>query len=532
VLPVAAMRKGKFALLLHAHLPYVRHPEHGDFLEEDWFYEAIAETYVPLLRVFERLAAERAPVRVTMSITPTLGAMMEDPLLGERAARHLDRSVALAESEVSRTAGDAASRGLAEFYLERFRATRDYFAARGGRLIPAFRALQDAGLLEIITCAATHGFLPLMADHPEAVRAQILTACDYHRELFGRQPSGIWLPECAYFPGLGKYLSEADLKWFVLDAHGLMFGKPQPRLAIYAPCYTPEGPAVFARDRDSSRQVWSQEEGYPGDPAYRDFYRDIGYDLPLDYLRPFLGGDTQRKFTGLKYHRITGRTEHKELYHRPWAEAAAEAHAADFLANRIRQFEPLCAEMPVEPVLVSPFDAELFGHWWFEGPEFLDLFLRKAAYDQDVFELTTPTDYLAGHEILQVVEPCASSWGNKGYWEVWLDQSNAWIYPHLHAAARRMTEMARCHEKTRSKEKEETLQQMGRELLLAQASDWAFLMGTGTAKDYAAKRTKDHLLRFNRLYDILRSGRTDKDFLAACRERDNIFPDLEWRYYL
>ena len=188
--------------------------------------------------------------------------------------------------------------------------------------------------------------------------------------------------------------------------------------------------------------------------------------------------------------------------------------------------------MPVEPVLVSPFDAELFGHWWFEGPEFLDLFLRKAAYDQEVFALSTPTDYLAGHEILQVVEPCASSWGNKWYWEVWLDQSNAWIYPHLHAAARRMTEMARRHEKTRSKTKEENLRQMGRELLLAQASDWAFLMRTGTAKDYAAKRTKDHLLRFNRLYDILRSGRTDKDFLAACRERDNIFPDLEWRHYL
>ena len=458
--------------------------------------------------------------------------MMEDPLLRERAARHLDRSVALAESEVSRTAGDTAARGLAEFYLKRFRETRDDFSARGGRLIPAFRSMQDAGVLEIITCAATHGFLPLMAEHPEAIRAQILTACDYHRELFGRKPSGIWLPECGYFPGLGNYLVEADLKWFVLDAHGLMFGKPQPCFAIYAPCYTPEGPAVFARDRDSSRQVWSQEEGYPGDPAYRDFYRDIGYDLPLDYLRPFLGGDAQRKFTGLKYHRITGRTGDKELYQRPWAEAAVEAHASDFLAKRLRQFEPLCAEMPVEPVIISPFDAELFGHWWFEGPEFLDLFLRKAAYDQDVFELATPTDYLTGHEILQVVEPCASSWGNKGYWEVWLDQSNAWIYPHLHAAARRMTEMARHYEKTKSKEKEETLRQMGRELLLAQSSDWAFLMRTGTAKDYAAKRTKDHLLRFNRLYDILRNGRTDKDFLAACRERDNIFPDLEWRYYL
>ncbi len=526
------MKKGKFVLLLHAHLPYVRHPEHEDFLEEDWFYEAIAETYVPLLRTFERLVADGAPVRLTMSITPTLAAMMEDPLLQERAARHLERCVALAGSEVRRTAGDEKLNALARFYRDRFGAARDYFEARGRRLIPAFRELQDAGFLELITCAATHGFLPLMAGYPEAVRAQIMVARDYHTKLFGRPPAGIWLPECAYFPGVENYLREADLRWFVLDAHGLMFGRPQPRFAIHAPCYTPEGPAVFARDRDSSRQVWSQEEGYPGDPAYRDFYRDIGYDLPLDYLRPFLGADGQRKFTGLKYHRITGRTGDKEVYHRPWAEGAADAHASDFLASRLRQFEPLCAEMPLDPLVVSPYDAELFGHWWFEGPEFLDLFLRKAAYDQTLFEFTTPSAYLAANEVLQVVQPCASSWGNKGYWEVWLDRSNAWIYPHLHAAARRMTEMARRHARTRTRWKKDTLQQMARELLLAQSSDWAFLMRTGTAKDYAARRTRDHLLRFNRLYDTLAAGRPDKDFLAACRERDNIFSDLEWRYYI
>jgi 1,4-alpha-glucan branching enzyme len=526
------MRKGRFVLLLHAHLPYVRHPEHEDFLEEDWFYEAVVETYIPLLRIFERLAADRAPVRLAMSVTPTLCAMMEDPLLQERAARHIARSVALAEAEVRRTEGDRARNDLARFYLGRFLAVREYFESRGRKLIPAFRELQDAGFLEIITCAATHGFLPLMAEHPESVRAQLKIACDYHKACFGRAPAGIWLPECAYFPGIEKFLREADLKWFVLDAHGLMFGKPQPRFAIYAPCYTPEGPAVFARDRDSSRQVWSAEEGYPGDPAYRDFYRDIGYDLGIDYLRPFLGADSQRKFTGLKYHRITGRTEHKDLYHRPWAESAADAHAADFLANRIRQFEPLCGEMPIDPVIVSPYDAELFGHWWFEGPEFLDFFLRKAAYDQQVFEFTTPSEYLAANEILQVVQPCASSWGNKGYWEVWLDQSNAWIYPHLHAAARRMHEAAGKNVRTRTKWKSDTLQQMARELLLAQSSDWAFLMRTGTARDYAARRTKDHLLRFNRLHEGLAAGRADTDFLAACRERDNIFPDLEWRYYV
>jgi 1,4-alpha-glucan branching enzyme len=526
------MRKGKFALLLHAHLPFVRHPEHGDFLEEDWFYEAIVETYVPLLRIFERLADERVPVRLTMSLTPTLCAMMEDPLLQERAERHIERSLALAESEARRTEGDIARNELARFYLQRLDGVRNYFAKRGRRLVPAFRELQERGLLEIITCAATHGYLPLMAEYPEAVRAQIMVARDYHRQLFGRDPRGIWLPECGYFPGVEKFLVEAGLRWFVLDAHGLMFGRPQPRFATYAPCQTPGGPAALARDRESSRQVWSQEEGYPGDPAYRDFYRDIGFELGLDYLRPYLGADGQRKFTGLKYHRITGRTEHKELYHRPWAEAAADAQAGDFLRSRVAQFRPLCEEMPLDPLVLSPYDAELFGHWWFEGPEFLDMFLRKAGYDQTVFDLTTPSDYLRDNPVLQVVQPTASSWGNKGYSEVWLDPSNAWIYPHLHEAARRMIRSARKHAKTRTRWKKDTLQQMARELLLAQSSDWAFLMRTGTAGNYAARRTKDHILRFNRLYEILQNGRPDEDFLAACRERDNIFPDLEWRYYI
>ncbi len=146
-------------------------------------------------------------------------------------------------------------------------------------------------MLEIITCAATHGFLPLMENFPEAVRAQIFIARDHYREMFGRDPVGIWLPECAYVPGLDRVLQEANLRWFIVDAHGLMFGSPRPRYAIYAPCFTPAGPAAFGRDRDSSRQVWSAEEGYPGDPAYRDFYRDIGFDLSLEYLRPFMARD-------------------------------------------------------------------------------------------------------------------------------------------------------------------------------------------------------------------------------------------------
>ena len=220
-----------------------------------------------------------------------------------------------------------------------------------------------------------------------------------------------------------------------------MFGKPRPRRSIYAPCYTPAGPAVFARDRDSSRQVWSAHEGYPGDPAYREFYRDIGFDLPLEHFGPVARG--QRKFAGMKYHRITGRRDEKEFYDREAAEKTAEAHATHFFDQRQQQIREV-SELDFDPIVVVPFDAELFGHWWFEGPRFLEHFIRKAASEQD-FRLTTPSDYLATHPTLQTLQPAASTWGENGDLSVWLDPSNAWIYPHLHAAARRISDLARKH---------------------------------------------------------------------------------------
>jgi len=526
------MSQGYLALLLHAHLPFVRHPEHEEFFEEDWLFEAITETYIPLLKIFRLLVHERANVRLTMTLTPSLCAMLNDSLLRERAARYLNRGVELSAIEVERTASDPAMNALAEFYNQRFIEARDFYEKEIGQdIVSAFAQLQEDGLLEIITCAATHGFLPLMEAFPESMRAQILIGRDYHKQCFGREPTGIWLPECAYVPGVTRFLVEAELRWFVIDAHGLMFGQPRPRFAIYAPCFTPAGPAAFARDRDSSRQVWSSREGYPGDPAYRDFYRDIGTDLPEEYLHRVLPDVGHRRPTGIKYHRITGR-EPKEIYRRDWALGAADAHANHFLQSRIGQIEHLASLLPIPPIVLAPFDAELFGHWWFEGPEFLNFFLRKAAYDQSVFSFVTPTDYLSRHSTLQIVAPSASSWGNKGYWEVWLDHCNSWIYPHLHAAASRMTESARRFKKSRSRLTHRKLAQMARELLLAQSSDWAFLMKTGTASAYATKRTKDHLTRFNRLYDSLQNESPEEEFLKFCENTDNIFPDINWRYYI
>lgn len=528
------MSTGYLALVLHAHLPYVRHPEFDEFLEEDWLYEAITETYIPVLQVFNKMVEDGVDFKVTMSLTPTLCSMLRDPLLQQRYVRYIERAIDLARNELERTRHVPQLNEIAQLYLERFITCRALFVdAWHCELLPVFARLQDLGVLEIITCAATHGFLPLMEHHPEAVRAQILIARDHYRECFGRDPSGIWLPECGYVAGVESVLQEANIRWFILDSHGLMFGNPRPRYAIYSPIFTPSGVAAFARDRESSRQVWSAEEGYPGDPAYRDFYRDIGFDLSHDYLKPYLPPDGMRKFTGMKYYRITGPTNDKDYYNRGWAMGAADAHARNFMESRAGQLEHLRHNTDIDPIVVSPFDAELFGHWWFEGPEFLNLFLRKSVYDQQQFRLTTPTRYLADHSTLQLVAPSSSSWGHKGYWEVWLDDSNAWIYPHLHAAARRMTEVARAAAgETPAPLMERALQQLARELLLAQSSDWAFLMKTGTAGAYATKRTKDHIVRFTRLYDQIRCNHIDEEYLKGIESRDNIFPNLNWRHYL
>jgi len=510
----------------------VRHPEHEDFLEEDWLFEAITESYIPLLIVLQRLVHDGVAFKLTLSLTPTLCSMLRDPLLRARYLRYIDRATGLARQEIERNRDDEPLRELSQFYFDTFTECRRRFVEEWEcDLVGAFGRLQDTGAIEIIASAATHGFLPLLQQSPEALRAQVLIGCDHYRETFGCAPRGFWLPECGYTPALDQILQEVNIRWFIVDAHGLLFGKPRPRRASYAPCYTPSGPAAFGRDRESSRQVWSAHEGYPGDPAYRDFYRDAGYDLPLDYLRPFLPSPTTRKFTGLKYHRITGRERDKEIYRRDWAENVVEIHANHFLDARRKQLADL-GTLGFDPIVVIPFDAELFGHWWFEGPRFLDLFIRKAIYDQRDFQLTTPGEYLSQHPTQQIVAPAASSWGENGHSEMWLDPANSWIYPHLHAAAHRMTKAARVNANQTTAFADRVLKQLARELLLAQSSDWAFLMKTGTATEYATKRIHDHLLRFNRLYEQLVANQTDEAFLSDCEHRDNLFPNLNWRYYL
>jgi 1,4-alpha-glucan branching enzyme len=522
--------QGQLALVLHAHLPFVRHPEHETFLEESWLYEAVAECYLPLLRVLAGWERDGIRARLALTLSPTLCAMLRDPLLRSRCARRLDALVELAEKETHRTHWDDALRPVAEFYHERLSELRALYAQHAGDLVAAFAHFESCGLIEIITCAATHGLLPLMSAHPESIGAQLLVARDHHRDCFGRDPRGIWLPECAYAAGLDQLLREAGLRWFVVETHGLMHATPRPLRGVYAPVITPAGVAAFGRDPESARQVWSRDGGYTGDPRYREFYRDIGHDLDFDYVRPYLPSPELRGFTGIKYHRITGATAHKEIYRRDDALAAVREHARHFVEARAQQIATLANSFEQPPIVVCPYDAELFGHCWFEGPEFLDAVAREAATTDSGVELVTPGEYLQRNPTQQIATPASSSWGEGGHLRLWLNETNAWIFPHLEVAQMRMTALARrWPDATRLQRR--ALDQAARELLLAQSSDWPFILRTGTSAGYARQRVKDHLLNFLAIHEQLTATKINETWLEALEARDNLFPAIDYRYW-
>jgi 1,4-alpha-glucan branching enzyme len=527
------MPDGYLCLVLHAHLPFVRHPEHDDFLEEDWLYEAITETYIPLLEMLERLDRDGVEYRLTMSVTPPLANMLGDALLQGRYVRHLDNLIALADKEVRRTEWLPEFHPLALMYHHQFVRSRQTFVDKyQGNLLRGFRRFMETGRLELITCAATHGFMPLMNHNRNAMRAQIEVGAREHERCFGRRPAGIWLPECGYIEGVDELLRDAGIRYFFTDSHGVLFASPRPKFGVFAPIVCPaSGVVVLGRDWESSKQVWSAQEGYPGDYTYREFYRDVAFDLDYEYVRPHLHSIGVRTQLGIKYYRITGPTDAKEPYDAHAARDRAADHAGNFMFNRAKQVEWLYGVMGREPLVVAPYDAELFGHWWFEGPQFLEFLFRKLHFDQDHVKPITVPQYLDRFPVLQQSQPTLSSWGHKGYCEVWLNGNNDWIYRHLHEAADRMVSLARRFPEPDLLQRR-ALNQAARELLLAQSSDWAFILKTGTSPEYAIKRTADHLNNFLGLESQLSNGGVDEAWLGSLEYRNNAFPGIDYRVYV
>jgi len=522
--------QGYLALVLHAHLPFVRHPEHARHLEERWFYEALVECYLPLLDAFDRLADEGVPFALTMSVTPPLAAMLRDELLRQRFHEHLARAEALAGKETARleALGDQRFAPVAAFYRDHFARMRGVWDRHQGDVVAGLVRHWDAGRLELLTCSATHCYLPGMLAAREGIRPQLELGVRGFERLVGRRPTGAWLAECAYHPSFDEEIARAGIRFTVLDTHGVSNARPRPPFGVHAPIASPSGVAFFARDVESSKQVWSRDEGYPGDAYYREFYRDIGFDLPESELMGEVAADGSRLMTGLKYFRITGKDVEKQPYQPGVAAQRAHEHAGNFVFNRAEQVKHLAATMPVPPIVVAPYDAELYGHWWFEGPMFLEAVFRRLPEAGGVVAPITLRQYLDRHPACVQATPSASSWGAGGYGEVWVGHEAAWTWRHVHHATRYARWLVERHRGAEGR-CGQALDQLVRELLLLQSSDWPFILKTGTATRYAEARIRSHVHRLRHLGHMVEAGRVegaDAEWLDDVCRRDNFLAQL------
>ncbi|HLE45381.1 MAG TPA: 1,4-alpha-glucan branching protein domain-containing protein, partial [Thermoplasmata archaeon] len=498
---------GHVVLVLHTHLPWVlghgRWP-HG----QDWLHEAAAECYLPILRALDRIVADGGSPRITIGLTPVLCEMLASPRFREDFVAYLDSRRALADRDReefdaigNRDAANLASSWV-EFYTE---VARDFSETYRGDLLGAFRRLQDAGHVELITSAATHGYLPLLG-RDASVEAQVRAGVASYRRHFGRAPRGLWLPECAYRPGgpwarpvgpprawdrpgLEEPVARHGLRFFFVDTHLVAGGTPagtygdrfeDSRSAGSRPATglspneahalvvrsTRRRVAVLARDPKSSVQVWSADYGYPGDGAYLEFHRRKGKG-------------------GLRYWRVTSRAlplDDKAPYDPKAADERVRAHAGHFVAT-VRETLAAHFRSTGRPgVVVAPFDTELFGHWWFEGARWLEAVLR--GLDGEVSAATASESVLRSPPSSVVTLP-EGSWGQGGHHWVWMNDGTRWVWEIVYRSEDAFLDLLREARRKRSGLVKRVLRQLARELLLLESSDWPFLITTVSARDYA-----------------------------------------------
>jgi 1,4-alpha-glucan branching enzyme len=504
----APQLQGYLALVLHAHIPYFRPSESQAVQEELWYYQAMTDTYLPLLAMIKRLQKERIDFRLTLSLTPTLLALFSDPAMIQRYDQYLTKNIHFAAKEQQRIKQDAALHAIAKLLTAKLQENQAVFESCSGNLVHAFKQLQDEGFIEIIASTATHAFLPLMKTE-EAMKAQIATAIRDYKRHFARKPRGIWLPECGFTPGIDRILQQFGIDYFFVDSAAVAMAVPQPSTGLAAPLKTPYGVHAFPIDPDCINQVSHTETGYHGDYDYRE---------------------VPRESNEVNYYRITGPGNHRELYKPRRAMMKAAKHADHFLSSRQQQIKLWSLGKQHKPIIVAAYNAELFGHWWNEGIQWLELLNQKICQDQSVISLITPSEYLNEFPSSEIGLLRESSWGRSQSFELWLHDHNAWIYRHLHQAEERMIKLATVHEHQQSSGSsyagllQRALNQASRKLMLAQCSDWAMLLEAGVNIDLAVQRTKSHIGCFHYICDMIERLEIDERLLCDLEEKDKIFP--------
>ena len=515
---------GQLAIVLHAHLPYVKKNEKNS-LEEDWLFQAILECYIPLLQAIESSKKENPlNTKLTISLSPTLLSLLDNKQIQKTFPFWIKtRNDFLSELPPK-------EKNACAFLAKNLNEKYSYWEECSGNLIDKFRVLNKSGNLDILTCAATHGYLPILRENPETVKGQIKTAIRSHENIFGTKPLGIWLPECAYYENLDEILFNSGIRYTILDGHGILNATPRPRYGVYAPICSKKGVAFFGRDSESTLPVWSAKDGFPGDRVYREFHKDLGWELPATKLQE--KGISSQRPLGLKFHKITDENVplgKKEFYLETEAIKKAEEHAEVYLQARLKQLEKLTLSSSFNPLLVAPFDAELFGHWWYEGPIFLkNIFKNASTYS---IKLTNLKEFLIPSPNLQICDPSPSSWGQGGYHNCWINDANAWIVPEITKAGSTFVDL--CKKNINSDLSTRLFKQAARELLLSQSSDWSFILRAGTTTELAKERIERHLFRFWKLVEMIKNKSSiSLKFLKDIEEEDKVFFEInidDWR---
>jgi len=515
---------GQLAIVLHAHLPYVRKNEKNS-LEEDWLFQAILECYIPLLQSIESSKNENPlNTKLTISLSPTLLSLLDNKQIQETFPNWIKtRNDFLKElPHEEKNASAFLMNNLNDKYL--------YWQKCSGNLIEKFRVLNNSGNLDILTCAATHGYLPILRENPETVKGQINTAIRNHENIFGTKPLGIWLPECAYYENLDEMLFNSGIRYAILDGHGILNATPRPRYGVYAPICSKKGVAFFGRDSESTLPVWSAKDGFPGDKVYREYHKDLGWELPISKLQK--RGISTKRPLGLKFYKITDEDvplEKKEFYLENEAKNKAEEHADSYLLARSKQFKKLTLSSSFKPLLVAPFDAELFGHWWYEGPFFIENILKNSS--KYSIKLTNLKEFLLQKPNLQICDPSPSSWGQGGYHNYWINDANAWIVPQITKAGSTFVDL--CFKNINNDLSLRLFKQAARELLLSESSDWSFILRAGTTTELAKERIERHLFRYRKMVEIIKNHSIiNLKLLEDIEEEDKVFPDInidDWR---
>jgi 1,4-alpha-glucan branching enzyme len=526
------MAKGYFSLVLNAHLPFVRHPEFPDFLEERWLFEAISESYLPLLRALKRLEADSVPFKVAISLSPTLQSMLGDPVLQKRYLEYLAKQIRFAEAEEERLRDSPESLALVSLYRELYEtALTDITEQYQGNILSGFEYFQARGKVELLTSPGTNPFMPLYQEFPESVNAQIESAVITHRKSFSRAPDGVWLAQNGYYSALEHHLKDYNFTYTILDPRAFVDADPLPPNASFAPIVSPNGFCFFARDKESTDAVVDPHFGYPANPVYRDFYRDVGYDLPLERLSEFMIDPKARVPIGFKYNAIGSKTSAKPLYHPEQAQAQAMEHAKNYVYQRIQALKNAHQYMGKrEPHILAAYDAELFGHWWFEGVSWLEAMLRSMAQESADIVMVNPSEYLSQFPPETVSQPELSSSAKEGYSVIWLESENAWLCRHLHKLAERMVELSNRFPNEQGL-KERALNQAAREVLLSQASDWPYLMRNEPSGQFARRQIEDAITNFNNVYDMLSRNAVSTEWLTKLEKRNNLFPAINYRMF-